>query len=110
MTDESVRTLRIWGRRARRLVRWFGRRDRQDRIAMWHLDRLAIALSNEGWRTKRLFTLSPPAFRVGPTNHATTGEELTAIHFGRRVYRSRSSPCPIPCADPTRAVTDDPKP
>ncbi|WP_131742125.1 hypothetical protein [Actinomadura roseirufa] len=106
MIDESALTLRLWGRRARRFVRWFGTRDRQDRLAMWHLDRLAHALADNGWRTKRRFDVSPATLRVGPTSHAPATEELTATHFGRWVYLTHSSPLPIPCADLPNAVTE----
>ncbi|WP_329095522.1 hypothetical protein OG979_12860 [Actinomadura citrea] len=106
MIDESAVTLRLWGRRARRFVRWFATRDRQDRMAMWHLDRLAEALAAQGWRTRRRFHVSPATLRVGPTKHAPATEELSATHFGRWVYLTRSDPQPIPCADLDQAVTE----
>ncbi|GGU07521.1 hypothetical protein [Actinomadura citrea] len=106
MIDESAVTLRLWGRRARRFIRWFATRDRQDRKAMWHLDRLAEALAAQGWRTNRRFHVSPATLRVGPTKHAPATEELSATHFGRWVYLTRSSAQPIPCADLDQAVTE----
>lgn len=106
MIDESGQTLRLWGRRARRFVRWIGTRDRHDRLAMWHLDRLAEALAAKGWRTKRRFNVSPATLRVGPTRHTPASEELTATHFGKWVYLARSSPRPIPCADLANAVRE----
>lgn len=106
MTDESAVTLRLWGRRARRFVRWIGTRDRHDRLAMWHLDRLAEALAANGWRIRRRFHVTPATLRVGPTKHAPATEELTAVRFGRWVYLARSSPLPIPCGDLTNAVTE----
>ncbi|GAA2299747.1 hypothetical protein GCM10010402_68050 [Actinomadura luteofluorescens] len=106
MIDESAVTLRLWGRRARRFVRWFGTRDRQDRKAMGHLDRLAEALAAQGWRTYRRFHVSPATLRVGPTKHVPAAEELSATHSGRWVYLTRSNPQPIPCADLDHAVTE----
>ncbi|QXJ22535.1 hypothetical protein AGRA3207_003552 [Actinomadura graeca] len=106
MIDESALTVRHWGRRARRFVRWFITRDRHDRLAMWHLDRLAEALTARGWRTKRRFEVSPVTLHVGPTRHAPASEELTATHLGGWVYLTRSSTVPIPCADLAEAVTE----
>ncbi|MEU8122188.1 hypothetical protein AB0C21_26075 [Spirillospora sp. NPDC049024] len=73
---------------------------------MWHLDRLAEALAAQGWHTKRRFHVSPAVLRVGPTKHVPATEELTATHFGRWVYLTRSSAQPIPCADLDQAVTE----
>lgn len=106
MIDEFALTVRLWGRRARRFVRWIGTRDRHDRQAMWHLDRLAEALAAKGWRTRRRFHVSPVTLRVGPTKHAPATEELTATHFGKWVYLARSSALPIPCADVAEAVAE----
>ncbi|TYB49322.1 hypothetical protein [Actinomadura chibensis] len=107
MIDESALTLRLWSRRAHRFVRWVSTRDRHDRLAMWHLDRLALALTDRGWRTTRRFHVSPTTLRVAPTNHApTTAVELTATHFGRWVYLVRGSAAPIPCSDVAKAVPE----
>ncbi|NVI88073.1 hypothetical protein [Actinomadura sp. BRA 177] len=73
---------------------------------MWHLDRLAEALAANGWRIRRRFHVAPATLRVGPTKHAPATEELTATHFGKWVYLTRSSPLPIPCADLADAVTE----
>lgn len=106
MTDESAPTLRLWVRRARRFVRWFSTRDRHDRLAMWHLDRLAFALVADGWSVRRRFHVSPVTLRVGPTRHAPATVELTATHFGRWVYFVRGSAAPILCADLAKAVPE----
>jgi hypothetical protein len=106
MIDDSTLTLRLWARRSRRFVRWIGTRNRHDRVAMWHLDRLAEALAAKGWRTRRRFHVSPATLRVGPSKHAPATEELTATHFGRWVYLTRSSALPIPCTNLADAVTE----
>jgi hypothetical protein len=106
MTGSPALTLRLWSRRTRRFLRWFGTRDRKDRLTMWHLDRLAHALATNGWRIKRRFNVSPATLRVSPAKHSPAAAELTAIHFGVWVYVTRSSPLPIPCADLAGAVAE----
>lgn len=106
MIDQSAVTLRLWGRRASRFVHWIGIRDRHDRLAMWHLDRLAEALTAEGWRIRRRFDVAPVTLGIGATEHAPATVELTATHFGRWIYLARGYDPPIPCADLTAAVAE----
>ncbi len=102
--DESAVTLRLWVRRARRFVRWIGTRDRHDRLAMWHLDRLAEASRRQRMADTTTLPRRPGNTRVGPTKHAPATEELTATHFGKWVYLTRSSPSPSPApTSPTRS-------
>ncbi|MFI0480495.1 hypothetical protein [Actinomadura sp. 9N215] len=106
MIDTSTFALRLWSRRARRFVRWVFIRDRHDRLAMWHLDRLAVALAARGWHTRRRFNVSPAKLLIGPTMYAPPTVELTATHFGRWVYLVRGESAPIRCAELAEAVRE----